>query len=219
MEIALIVAGGSGTRMQTSTPKQFLEVAGKPILQHTISAFRKYSSDIRIIVVLPKPFIAYWEGLDINMEQVELVAGGDTRFHSVKNGLQLVHKEDVIAIHDGVRPVISTSLIQACFTEAATHGSAIPVLKPKDSLRKRTSTGSKAVDRSEYLVIQTPQTFQGETIIPAYNLPFQDSFTDDASVVEHAGFPVHLIEGEYNNIKITTSEDLLLAEALLAQLS
>jgi len=218
MEVALIVAGGSGQRMQLDEPKQFIILSGLPVLMHTILAFRKYSRSIKIILVIPESEFDRWGQLvnKFGFKDVDqLVPGGQTRFQSVKNGLQFVNPDDLVAIHDGVRPVIDQKIIRKNFEEAALHGNAITVVKPKDSLRKISGDGTMAVDRNQYLMVQTPQTFRGEVIKNAYQQKEIPEFTDDATVAEYSGVSMHLVDGAYQNIKITTNEDLKLITPLL----
>lgn len=217
-EYALIVAGGKGTRFKSKIPKQFLEVCGKPILLHTLEAFYKYSADIRIILVLPYDEFEFWNlivGKYKFNKPVILQAGGDSRFQSVKNGLQKIQGEGLVAIHDGVRPLINEDIIAASFRLAAVHQSAVAAVQLKESIRVIDKDGTKAVDRSHFRLIQTPQTFDVNLIKQAYQLKEDTSLTDDASVAERAGHNISLFEGSYENIKITTPEDLLVAEALL----
>ncbi len=211
------MAGGTGSRMQREVPKQFIEVAGKPILMHTIERFYAYNPQLRLIVVLPESQLETWRQLcrqyRFNIFHLT-VAGGATRFQSVKNGLAAVTAgEALVAVHDGVRPFVSTAIIQNSFQTAAQQGNAIVAVSPKDSIRELTGTTSKAVARTNYKLVQTPQTFRAELLKRAYEQPEQDFFTDDASVVEQLGEQIVLVEGSYRNIKITTPEDLLLAEA------
>lgn len=214
---AIIVAGGSGARMQSELPKQFLLLGGKPILMRTIEAF--HFDNIKIILVLPKAQIQYWNNLvsEFNFDvNIKIVEGGDTRFQSVKNGLDAIDETNgLVAIHDGVRPLIGKDIIEQTFNLAASNGNAITAVALKDSIRKVTSESNQSVDRSAYRLIQTPQTFQLDLIKGAYSTPFQSSFTDDASVFENYGHSIHLIDGDYRNIKITTPEDLLVAESFL----
>jgi 2-C-methyl-D-erythritol 4-phosphate cytidylyltransferase len=217
-EYALIVAGGSGSRMQSSIPKQFIEVGNKPILMHTIEAFYQFNPAITIILVLPISDQQYWIELcnkyNFNVQHI-IKNGGKTRFESVKNGLKEIEDENgIVAIHDGVRPLISQDVIKNSFESAYKKGNAIAAVPLKDSIRELENNASKAVDRSKYMLIQTPQTFMVKTIKEAYNT-IDSGFTDDASVAENAGIKVHLIEGDYKNIKITTKEDLLIAEAFI----
>ena len=215
---ALIVAGGSGIRMETDIPKQFLSLNGKPVLMHTIDAFHQIDG-IGIIVVLPSSEFERWKNLCIQYSfhtKHILVAGGETRFHSVKNGLEKVD-EGIVSIHDGVRPLISKEIIEQSFITASLHGNAITVVKLKDSIREMTLTGfSKTVNRDHYYLVQTPQTFQSALIKNAYQKATHHHFTDDAGVFEEiSGNKINLIEGDYRNIKITTPEDMLLASVFL----
>lgn len=215
----VIVAGGKGERMNSAVPKQFLPIAGKPVLMHTIERFYNYSSDISIILVLPATQFDYWSELclEYNFEiPHQIVAGGSARFFSVKNALNAVRNTDLIAIHDGVRPLVDNDTIQRCFDEAERTGAAIPVDDSVDSIRKITPDGSIAVDRSDYKMVQTPQIFRAAIILKSYEQPFNEAFTDDASVAEAAGYSVQLVEGNRENIKITTTFDLKLAELLLS---
>ena len=216
----IIVAGGSGTRMQSAVPKQFLLLNGKPVLMYTIEAF--YNSDAKpgIILVLPSGFHTYWEQLCREYDftiPYQLVNGGETRFHSVKNGLDLIGDETdaIIAVHDAVRPLTSTRIIDKSYIYAAEHGNAITAVKSRDSVRQLNNGTSKHLLRDEIYLIQTPQTFQSAQIKKAYLQPYNTRFTDDASVVEQAGFQINLIEGSYQNIKITFAEDIAIAEALI----
>ncbi len=216
---AIIVAGGSGTRMQSELPKQFLQLNGKPILMHTIEAFR--FDDIAITLVLPKEQLEYWKELcsthNFNTHH-KVVEGGETRFQSVKNGLNSIEgHEGIVAIHDGVRPLINQLIISESFKQAEAMGCAITSVPLKDSLREVTLTSNHSVDRSDFRLIQTPQTFQLALIKKTFDAPYQSTFTDDASVFENSGHTIHLIEGDYKNIKITTPEDLLVAESFLVR--
>jgi 2-C-methyl-D-erythritol 4-phosphate cytidylyltransferase len=220
---AIIVAGGKGERMGVSTPKQFLELAGKPILMHTLEKFKQTIPTIKIILALPENQINFWEELCYKYEFVntphQIVKGGETRFHSVQNALKLVKEKSIVAIHDGVRPLVSSQTITNCFNEAETKGNAIPVIDVIESLRhvpKQDNT-NKAVARSCYKLVQTPQCFTSETILKAYQQEFDIAFTDDASVVEKLGETIHLVEGNRENIKITTQEDIIIAEALITK--
>jgi 2-C-methyl-D-erythritol 4-phosphate cytidylyltransferase len=218
-QYAIIVAGGKGTRMQTALPKQFLELQGKPILMHTIDAFFDYNNAITIILVLPENEISVWEELCRKhnyQRKVVIQVGGQTRFQSVKNGLGcIVEEEGIVAVHDGVRPLIDPEIIRASFTIAQQHGAAVAAVALKESIRFVKNTHSEAVDRNLYKLIQTPQTFQVALLKQAYLQQELDSFTDDASVVEKLGHVITLFEGSYKNIKVTTPEDLTVAEALL----
>lgn len=216
IEYAIIVAGGSGSRMQQEIPKQFIEVAGKPVLMHTIAQFYRYNPDVRLIVVLPEQQQDMWWKLCQKHKFTIfhlVVTGGATRFGSVKSGLAMVQGDAMVAVHDGVRPFTSTEIIKATYKAAAEHGAAIVAVSPKDSIREIIAEGSKAVPRANYKLVQTPQCFTADLLRKAYEQPKSEHFTDDASVVEQLGVKVVLVEGSYRNIKITTSEDLVLAEA------
>jgi 2-C-methyl-D-erythritol 4-phosphate cytidylyltransferase len=215
---AVIVAGGQGTRMGTAVPKQFLELDGKPVLYHTINAFVKALAQVRIVLVLPAHQISYAQMvLQSFPERIDLtiVSGGETRFHSVQNGLKDIPEDAVVMVHDGVRPLVSTELIERCYKQALEQGSAIPAIAVTDSMRLITEEGTEPVDRSQLRVIQTPQTFKASILLPAMQQHYQQSFTDEATVVEALGEEVFLIEGDKRNIKITTPEDLIVAEALI----
>jgi 2-C-methyl-D-erythritol 4-phosphate cytidylyltransferase len=217
-EYALIVAGGKGTRINSKLPKQFIGLTGKPILLHTLEAFFQYSKEITIVLVLPENEFGIWESIckDFNVTHpLILQKGGETRFQSVKNGLDKMEGEGLVAIHDGVRPLVSADLIGASFRLAAVHGSAVAAVRLKESIRETDQDTTKAVDRSRYRLIQTPQTFNLSLIKKAYQLKEDISLTDDASVAERAGHKISLFEGSYENIKVTTPEDLVIAEALL----
>lgn len=215
---AIIVAGGSGKRMQSAVAKQFLLLNDKPVMMHTLQAF--YHSQIKpdIILVLAKNDHDYWQELCIKYNFTiphTLVIGGEERFHSVRNGLMTIKEDGVVAIHDAVRPIVDTKLITRSFHEALSIGNAVPCVKPIDSVRKITTEGSKIIDREQLLLVQTPQTFLFSQLKVAYQQHFSKKFTDDASVVEAAGFAINLIEGSRNNIKITFPEDLELATFFL----
>ena len=213
MQYAIIVAGGSGSRMQSALPKQFLLLNGKPILQHTLEQFRAYSPDLRLILVLSARDLDTWSVLchehSFNAP-IQTVIGGATRFQSVRNGLMAIEAIDgLVAVHDGVRPYVSTQIIQNGFDTAARMGSAVTCVPAKDSVRLVRPDGqSEAVDRSRVRLMQTPQTFRLGWFRQAFAGEEQPFFTDCASVLEHAGFPITLIDGDYANIKITTPDDL-----------
>jgi len=218
IEYALLVAGGKGTRIKSSLPKQFIELVGKPILLHTIEAFISYSDNIKIILVLPEDDFPIWESIckKFNFSYpIVLQKGGETRFQSVKNGLGRIEGEGLVAIHDGVRPLISSDIIGASFRLAAAHQSAVAAVRLKESIRMTDQDNTKAMDRSKFRIIQTPQTFHLQLIKKAYEIKEDPNLTDDASVAEKAGHIISLFEGSYENIKITTSEDLVVAEALM----
>jgi len=218
MNTVIIVAGGSGSRFKSDIPKQFIELRGKPILMHSIEAFYKYENNIEIILVLPEQQVNFWNslckshGFDIKHH---IVFGGKTRFESVKNGLSTVNPiNKQIAIHDGVRPLVSQNTIDRCFMESKAHGNSIPAILPVDSIRQVTINGNQFIDRSKLRLIQTPQVFEAGLLKKAYGQNYQESFTDDASVVEAMGEKINLIEGNRENIKITNNIDLLIAEVL-----
>ena len=217
-KIAIIVAGGKGLRMQTNIPKQFIEILGKPVLMHTLEAFYRYDSAIQLIIVLPEYQIEFWKSLckKHNFELPHhIVAGGQTRYQSVKNGLNTIDGSALIAVHDGVRPFVSIQTITRCFDEADKNGSAIPVMNLEESIRHITENSSESIDRTAYKIVQTPQVFDSEILKKAYEQNFSAMFTDDASVVEASGIEIHLVEGNRENIKITTGFDLEIAETIL----
>jgi 2-C-methyl-D-erythritol 4-phosphate cytidylyltransferase len=225
-EFAVIVAGGSGTRLKSKLPKQFIEVGSLPILMHTINQFRNYSQLIKIILVLPENEVNSWNNLcekyQFSQENITIVLGGNTRFQSCRNGIKAIKSIDaLVAIHDGVRPFVLKEIIEKGFVLAKEKGSAVCCVASKDSARYLTDDGlnNRALDRLKLKLIQTPQTFQLKILQKAYSSPELALFTDDASVVEHADFTINLYEGSYNNIKITTSEDLAMAEILHKNLS
>jgi 2-C-methyl-D-erythritol 4-phosphate cytidylyltransferase len=219
--IALIVAGGSGVRMGNKTPKQFLELHHKPVLMHTIEKFRRLCDGIYL--VLPESQFKYWEKLcQVHHFEipVHLVAGGETRLHSAYNGLKSINTDCLVAIHDGVRPLVDEKVIAESYRVAAEKGSAVAAVSLRDSIREINGTSSQSLSRDNYVLVQTPQTFRYELITDAYkklfeNEPDASRFTDDASVVENYGAKIHIIESNHSNIKITTADDLLIATALL----
>lgn len=220
-QYAIIVAGGTGSRMQQALPKQFIQVAGKPILMHTLERFYNYNPDIRLVLVLPEDQQEVWRE-SCKKHQFEIfhlvVKGGATRFGSVKNGLGMVQGEAIVAVHDGVRPFVSEKIIGDAFSTASLFGNAVVAVSPKDSIREITEgvqEESKAVPRANYKLVQTPQCFKAGLLRKAYEQADQPAFTDDASVVESIGEKIVLVEGSYQNIKITTPEDLLLAEVFV----
>jgi 2-C-methyl-D-erythritol 4-phosphate cytidylyltransferase len=215
---AIIVAGGRGARMGALIPKQFLLLAGRPVLMHTIEAFRQFDPDMQIIVVLPAEQQSFWKELcgkyRFNPPH-EVIDGGETRFHSVKNGLTLVPDGVIVGIHDGVRPFVSPEVLTECYKAATINRAAFPVVPVIDSLRRKTPEGSEMVDRSEYYFVQTPQVFHSDLIKKAYLQPFSERFTDDVSVLEAMGEKAVEVSGNRENIKITESLDLDLAELLV----
>lgn len=228
----IIVAGGKGLRMGGDLPKQFLPLQGQPVLMHTITMFYQWDSTVDLIIVLPEKHVAYWKMLskELNFKiPHRAVSGGETRFHSVQHGLDAVHDisrlceyanqsgteevaKKLIAIHDGVRPLVSPEVITACFKTAETYGTAIPVIPIMESIREINGDESRPFDRSRLCVVQTPQVFHADILIGAYNQPYNAQFTDDASVVEATGHKIHLVNGNIENIKITTPFDLQYAE-------
>jgi len=224
-EFVIIVAGGSGSRMKLDIPKQFISINGLPVLMHTIHAFRRYSQSLNIILVLPDHQFQFWNDLcvkyDFHADNYTLVAGGETRFHSVKNGLESIQAEEaMVAVHDGVRPVISETIIKTSFETASKFGSAVASVPLKDSIRALSKDGNNtALDRSDFRLVQTPQTFRIDWMRTAFNHVYQSHFTDCASVLEFSGYPIQLTEGSYENIKITTPEDLQWAEVYLQKLN
>lgn len=217
----IIVAGGSGSRMGTETPKQFLMLQDKPILLHTIECFKKAINDIHIVLVLPKNQIAYW--LEIcssirNVPEHEIVTGGETRFHSSSFGIQSIDEnEAIVAIHDGVRPFPDIQKIKNAFEIAKNNHNAVFAVDSKDSIRKLNleTRVYESVPRDQIKIIQTPQIFKLSHLRKAFSLGYKNWFTDDASVIEYSGESINLVEGNYENIKITTPEDLHLAEIIL----
>ena len=219
----IIVAGGSGRRMKAAIPKQFLLLDGRPVLMHTVERFSTYDPLISIIVVLPAEHHALWRQLCAEHSfgvSHTVVAGGEERFYSVKAGLEQVAEEmkgdagTLIAIHDGVRPLVSHDTIWRCFSDAEEFGNAIPFIEPADSVRVLDGDDSMPVHRSTVRLIQTPQVFRGSVIIKAYDREFDASFTDDATVAEADGIKIHLTHGNRENLKITTPEDLAVAATL-----
>ena len=214
---ALIVAGGKGLRMGKDLPKQFLLLGGKPVLMRTLERFAAYDPSLSLILVLPEAHREYWLSLcskyDFTLPH-RIAPGGETRFHSVKNGLTLVDEDGWVAVHDGVRPFISCEVIGACFEQAAISGAAIPVLPVIETLRETEGMTSRTVDRNRYCTVQTPQVFAASLLKEAYGQSYTDAFTDDASVVESLGHPVTLVAGNRENIKITTPFDLQIGEML-----
>lgn len=215
---ALIVAGGKGERMNASIPKQFIVLNDKPILMHTIEVFHRFDSTLQIILVLPDSQIQLWEDLcnkyAFNIEHL-IVAGGSTRFDSVKNGLKVISEEGIVAVHDGVRPLVSIETIERCFHAAESFHAVIPVCDMVESVRKIDGSRSVSVDRNAYKLVQTPQVFDTELLKQAYSQQYSSLFTDDASVVESFGHIIYLVEGNRENIKITTPFDLQIATSVL----
>jgi len=235
MDYVIIVAGGKGLRMGGDVPKQFLPIGGKPVLMRTIERFREYSEDLQIILVLPNEQQGYWRELcqqynfplpvttPLHYREGQgggsyLIAnGGETRFHSVQNGLAMIpdDAEGVVGVHDGVRPFPSIDVIRRCYETARTAKAVIPVVSVVETVRHLEGTGSVTVPRGDYRLVQTPQTFDIQLLKAANRQPYNDGFTDDASVVEAFGFDITLVEGNRENIKITTPYDIIVAEAII----
>ena len=220
MDYIIIVAGVKGLRMGGDLPKQFMPLHGKPVLMHTIERFRAYSDELKIIIVLPHEQQDYWRQIcqkhNFTVEHT-VVDGGQTRFHSSQNGVAAVPDDatGVIGIHDGVRPFVSEETIARCFEAARQFGAALPVLPVTDTLRRVTDDGGYNVQRNDYRTVQTPQTFDAQLLKQAFKQPYSDNFTDDASVVEALGHKVTMVDGNRENIKLTTPFDLVVAEALI----
>lgn len=221
-KFAVIVAGGMGQRMGVETPKQFLMLRGKPVLWYSINTFLSAYDDMQIILVLP---LAHLEsGVELrnsfeNKDRIQIISGGVSRFHSVQNGLKAIKDKSVVFVHDGVRCLLTKDLIRNCYQQAIEKGSAVPAVSPSDSIRIVDGEKTVVADRSNVRMIQTPQTFKSEIILTAFEQEFNHSFTDEATVVEATGKEIFLIEGEYNNIKITRPIDLVIAEKILEERS
>ena len=228
MDYIIIVAGGKGLRMGTDIPKQFLPIGGKPVLMRTLERFREYSAELQIILVLPEAQQAYWRELckqynfPLPLEGAEggfyqLANGGQTRFHSVQNGLAKVpdDAQGVVGVHDGVRPFPSIEVIKNCYETARTKKAVIPVIPVVETVRHLEGEKSVTVPRGDYRLVQTPQTFDIQLLKAANRQPYNDGFTDDASVVESYGYEITLVEGNRENIKITTPYDMKIAEVLI----
>ena len=220
MDYVIIVAGGKGLRMGSDIPKQFLPIGGKPVLMRTLERFREYSAELQIILVLPEAQQDFWKGLCNEYHfQVEylLANGGQTSFHSVQNGLALVpdDAEGVVGVHDGVRPFPSVEVIRNCYETARTAKAVIPVIPVVETVRHLEGDSSVTVPRGDYRLVQTPQTFDIQLLKAANRQPYNDGFTDDASVVESYGHAITLVEGNRENIKITTPYDIVVAEAII----
>jgi 2-C-methyl-D-erythritol 4-phosphate cytidylyltransferase len=219
-KIAVIVAGGTGTRMNNAVPKQFLLLKGKPVLYYTIDTFLKSYEDLQIILVLPEEHVAAGQEIIdafFDYSRIVITVGGRTRFHSVQNGLSLIEEESIVFVHDAVRCLLTADLIKRCYKAAIENGTAIPVTDCKDSVRLIGDDHSTALERTHVKLVQTPQTFHSKILLPAFNIDYKEKFTDEATVAEAFGLKVNLIVGEENNIKITRPLDLIIAESLLAQ--
>lgn len=213
----IIVASGKGARMGSDIPKQFLPLGGKPIIMRTIERIKEADNNINIVLVLAKEHQDYWLLLcseySFSIEH-KIVTGGEQRFNSVQNGLNSIEEDSIIGIHDGVRPLVDIDVVNNCFTHAQIFSNAVPVIKPVESLRLVKGGKNSYLDRDSIVLIQTPQCFESKLIKKAYSQPYNKSFTDDASVVESIGVEINLIEGNYENIKITNHSDLIIAETL-----
>jgi 2-C-methyl-D-erythritol 4-phosphate cytidylyltransferase len=215
---AVIVAGGQGVRMGADRPKQFLEIGGKPILRHTIEHFLAFDPSVELILVLPAAQKDWWRDYcrqQAFLDRYTMVSGGITRFHSVQNALRYVGDEGLVAVHDGVRPLVSRPLLERIFAAAEEAPAVIPAVPVVESVRKVEEEASVPVSRDGLVLVQTPQVFAAEVLRKAYDQPFSPSFTDDASVVEASGVRVHVVPGDRMNLKITTPEDLQYAEGLV----
>ncbi len=217
---AIIVAGGKGERMQNKLPKQFLSIKGKPLLMHTLNRFYQFDSSIDIILVLPVNQKEFWQVLcqEYNFHiPHHIVAGGETRFHSVLNGLSTITGDGLVAIHDGVRPFVDSETISRCFSEAQIKGNAVPSIELFESIRYFDRSKNKALNRANYCLIQTPQVFKVNLLQKAYTQTFKTTFTDDASVLEAIGEKINLVKGNKENIKITTPYEMEIAESVLSK--
>jgi 2-C-methyl-D-erythritol 4-phosphate cytidylyltransferase len=219
---AIIVAGGTGTRMGSRTPKQFLLLNDKPVLFYTLKIFLEAYPDLQIVLVLPQEYMDLGrEIIDayFDYSRIQITSGGETRFHSVKNGLGLVETESIIFVHDAVRCLVTVELIHRCYENALDTGSAVPALRSKDSVRflNEEENDNEVVDRSKVVFIQTPQTFHSRILLPAFEIDYKERFTDEATVIEAFGLKISLVEGEENNIKITSPVDLAIAEKILEE--
>ena len=219
-KFAVIVAGGAGSRMDSDIPKQFMELKGKPVVWYSINAFLQTYPDLEVILVLPAAHVA--TGTDIvqmtiDPQRVRVTEGGLTRFHSVKSGLALIEENSVVFVHDAVRCLITEELITRCYEHALANGNAVPAVHATDTIRIDNGHGAMPVDRNRVYVIQTPQTFRSEVLKDAFGKNYLESFTDEATVAEFAGYNIHLVEGERTNIKITWPVDLAVAEAILKE--
>ncbi len=217
----ILVAGGKGLRMGTATPKQFLILEDKPLIIHTIERFQTAMPELNIVLVLPKSHIEQWQSIQqkhLPHSTIKIAYGGDTRYHSVKNGLEKIDGKngDIVGVHDAVRPFVSEELIANCFKSAAEHGAAVPVVPLKESIRTIDNNGtSQAVARGQFRIVQTPQCFEWTILKRAYEQPYDASITDDATLVEKTGQKIYCVEGNNDNRKITSAEDWEIAKVLL----
>ncbi len=218
-KVAVIVAGGTGSRMNSTMPKQFMLIKGKPVVYYTLDTFLQSYNDLTIILVLPEEHIAAGQEIIdafFDYKRIQITTGGRTRFHSVQNALELITEESMVFVHDGVRCLLTKKLIKRCYEAALEFGSAIPVVECKDSIRLIKGDDNEAFDRNRVKLVQTPQTFHSKILLPAFKIDYKDKFTDEATVVEAFGLKVNLVEGEADNIKITRPIDLIIAENLIA---
>ena len=217
-QYVIVVAGGKGLRMGSTIPKQFLEIKGKAIILHTLEKFKEALPHAELLLVLPETEIPRWKEIsfETSFKNIRIALGGKTRFDSVKSGLELINSEGIVGIHDAVRPFVSKETIQAVFIEAKNSDAVIPVLELKDSIRQIEGSSSKSVDRAAYRIVQTPQCFDVKRLKSAYSQTFIEKYTDDASVVESNGVTITLVDGNYENIKITTAEDMKVGRAFLS---
>ena len=217
-KIVLIVAGGSGTRMNSGIPKQFMLLQNRPVLMHTLNVFHHYNRDMELILALPESQVERWNELckthDFRLRH-QVVPGGETRFHTVKKNIAGLPDSSLVAIHDGVRPLVSLDTIDRCFQTAAEFGNAVPCIGIPETLRRLNGKRSSQVNRTKYRLIQTPQVFLADILKKAYDQDYRHDFTDDAGVVENLGHTIHLVEGNKENIKITYPQDLIVAGTLL----
>lgn len=217
---AVILAAGEGRRMHSSLPKQFMELEGKPVLRYTLERFLEFDPQIRLIVVLPADRMEYWREYCHHTgfrPAMRLVTGGLTRFHSVQNALEYVPEDALVAVHDGVRPLLAADFLKELFDKAVRSRAVIPVLPLVESVRELQGAGlSRAVDRSRFVSVQTPQVFHADLLKRAYAQPYSPAFTDDATVVESLGIKISLCDGRRENLKITTPEDLVLVRSFIS---
>jgi 2-C-methyl-D-erythritol 4-phosphate cytidylyltransferase len=215
---AVIVAGGTGERMNSAVPKQFLLLKNKPVLYYTLDTFLKAYDDLHIILVLPEEHVATGQEIIdawFDYKRITITVGGRTRFHSVQNGLLQIKEESIVFVHDAVRCLLSTELVHKCYEAALEFGAAIPVIDCNDSVRILSAEGNEALERRLVKLVQTPQVFLSTILLPAYSIDYKDKYTDEATVVEAFGMKVKLVEGDENNIKITRPVDLVLAEKIM----
>jgi 2-C-methyl-D-erythritol 4-phosphate cytidylyltransferase len=220
LKYSVIVAGGTGNRMNAAMPKQFLPIDGIPVLSYTLETFLSAFDDLQIVLVLPEKYMSDGNAVvaaSSSPKRIQIATGGDTRFHSVKNGLKLVTENAIVFVHDAVRCLVTVNLIRRCYESALENGNAIPAIPLTDTVRMETEDGSVVIDRSKIHIIQTPQTFFSNLLIKAFEQEYDNSFTDEATVAEKFGIKIHLVPGENENIKLTRPIDMLIAEHLLKQ--